>query len=487
MLKVTAAFALLIMLGTPLPGSACSCLDVDSPCQAYQSSDVVVVGVVTDIKDDAVDIALDGVKVGTATRRWIRLRVEEPLKGGVREMTVVTGTGGGDCGYPFDVGGRYLVYASASEPMSVHLNPSQLPTPPPPPAGVAPGPVYGVTICGRTRMVADGEDDLALVHAMTRGKPETRIFGQVDQLVRPLGTYEYNIDPVGPMPDVVVEARGRGQTLRTRTDATGTYRFLNPPPGRYQVTVHPPRGFAVFPGRDAATADVDVTTRTCSAEHDVSLEIDGRISGRVVDARGLPVPDQVQVSLVTTASADRAFAAVHSRSEYTKDGRYEFTGVPPGEYLLGVSIAAPPQRHTPYETTYYPGGSDRGRARVFGLSAGEQITGIDISLPERMPQVIITGIIKRADGASVVRARVELYDAGLPSVPLSLGPSADADVQGRFSIPAFRGREYLLRGFAMRPGPDGSPTSSPAVGVRAAEGMPPVELVIGGAADAGRK
>jgi hypothetical protein len=485
MLKA-AAFALLILLGTPLPGSACSCLDVDSPCQAYQSSDVVVAGVVTDIRDDAVDITIDGVKAGSATRRWIRLRVEEPLKGGAREMTMVTGGGGGDCGYPFSVGGRYLVYASVTEPMSVHLNPNQSPTPPPPPAGVAPGPLYGVTSCGRTRMLADAEDDLALVRALVRGRPETRIFGQVDRLVRPLGTYEYAIEPAGPMADVVVEARGRDQTLRTRTDDRGTYRFLNPPPGRYQVTVHPPSGFAMFPDGMDATVDVDVKTAACSAEHDVSLEIDGRISGRVIDARGQPVAGGIQVSIVTISSADKGLEDVHSRSEYTQDGRYEFTGLPPGDYLLGVSIAAPPQRRTPYEATYYPGVSDRGRARVFRLSAGEQLTGIDISLPERMSEVIITGIIKRADGTSVGTARVELYDARMPSLPLPLGPSANTDVQKRFSVPAFRGREYLLRASAIRPG-DASPTVSPAVAVRAVDGMPPVELVIGAAADAGAK
>jgi hypothetical protein len=485
MLKAVAALALML-LGIPLPASACSCIDSGSPCQGYESSEVVAVGLVTAITEDTVDIMIEGVRRGAAVRRWVRLLVQQPLKGSsASELTVVTGGGDGDCGYPFEVGNRYLVYSSGSP--GIHLNPNQSPEPPPPPAGVAAGPVIGVNICSRTRALADAEDDLALLQSLIRGQRDTRIFGQVDRLVRPLGTYEYNLDRLGPMPDVVVEARGRDQTLRTRTDGKGVYRFLNPPPGRYQVTVYPPAGFAAFPGGEDATAAVEVETRACSAEHDVSLEIDGRIAGRVVDASGRPVADQVQVSVVTTASADKGLEGVHSRSEYTKDGRYEFTGLPPGEYLLGVSIAAPPQRHTPYEATYYPGVSDRGRARVFRLSAGEKLTNIEITVPERIPQVIITGIIKRADGTSVGRARVDLYDARMPNVPLFLGPSADADVQGRFSIPAFRDREYLLRGFSLRPGPDGSPTSSPAVGVRAVQGMPPVELVIGAAADAGPK
>jgi hypothetical protein len=485
MFKAVAAFAL-ILLGIPLPASACSCLSSGSPCQDYESSEVVAVGLVTAITEDTVDIMIEGVRHGAAVRRWVRLLVQQPLKGtSTSELTVVTGGGGGDCGYPFEIGNRYLVYSSGSP--GIHLNPNQSPQPPPPPAGVTAGPVIGVNICSRTRMLADAGDDLALLQSLIRGQRETRIFGQVNRLVRPLGTYEYKLEPVGPMPDVVVEARGRDQTLRTRTDRKGVYRFLNPPPGRYQVTVYPPPGFAVFLGGDDATAEVDVGTRACSAGHDVSLEIDGRITGRVVDDRGRPVADQVQVSVVTTASAGRGLEAVHSRSEYTKDGRYEFTGLPPGEYLLGVSIAAPPQRHTPYEATYYPGVSDPGRARVFRLSPGEQLTDIDIRLPERIPQVIITGVIKRADGTSLSRARVDLYDARMPNLPLFLGPSADADVQGRFSIPAFRGREYLLRGLSMRPGPDGLPTSSLAIAVRAVQGMAPVELVIGGAADAGPK
>ena len=45
----------------------------------------------------------------------VRLRVERVWKGSPgREVRLVTGRGGGDCGYSFEVGGSYLVYAYES-------------------------------------------------------------------------------------------------------------------------------------------------------------------------------------------------------------------------------------------------------------------------------------------------------------------------------------------------------------------------------------
>jgi hypothetical protein len=42
----------------------------------------------------------------------VRFKIEESWKGTLsKEATVFTGQGGGDCGYKFEVGQRYLVYA----------------------------------------------------------------------------------------------------------------------------------------------------------------------------------------------------------------------------------------------------------------------------------------------------------------------------------------------------------------------------------------
>ena len=47
--------------------------------------------------------------------RSVKFRVENVWKGKLsQEVTIFTGQGGGDCGFPFEVGAIYLVYASGS-------------------------------------------------------------------------------------------------------------------------------------------------------------------------------------------------------------------------------------------------------------------------------------------------------------------------------------------------------------------------------------
>jgi hypothetical protein len=53
----------------------------------------------------------------------VKFRVENSWKGRVaKEITLSTGQGGGDCGYKFEVGGRYLVYAYGSDETSLATN-----------------------------------------------------------------------------------------------------------------------------------------------------------------------------------------------------------------------------------------------------------------------------------------------------------------------------------------------------------------------------
>ena len=53
----------------------------------------------------------------------VKFRVESSWKGKLRtELSLTTGLGGGDCGYPFEVGQKYLVYAYGSNENGLATN-----------------------------------------------------------------------------------------------------------------------------------------------------------------------------------------------------------------------------------------------------------------------------------------------------------------------------------------------------------------------------
>ena len=79
----------------------------------------------------------------------VRLRVKRSWKGSrADEVSIVTGRGGGDCGYPFEVGGSYLVYAYAPK-----------------------GGSLGTNICRRTARLADAGADLKV---LGKGRPPAK-------------------------------------------------------------------------------------------------------------------------------------------------------------------------------------------------------------------------------------------------------------------------------------------------------------------------
>lgn len=53
----------------------------------------------------------------------VKFRVDQSWKGKLqKEITLITGRGGGDCGYRFEVGRGYLVYAYGSDEASLSTN-----------------------------------------------------------------------------------------------------------------------------------------------------------------------------------------------------------------------------------------------------------------------------------------------------------------------------------------------------------------------------
>jgi hypothetical protein len=104
--------------------TACKCAPAPSVLLSYDAATTVFMGKVQSIQE-------------VKYQRVVTLRIIEAFKGAqVKTITLHTGSGGGDCGFPFVLNRSYLVYASGT------LND------------------LGTNICSRTKGVAKASPEL---------------------------------------------------------------------------------------------------------------------------------------------------------------------------------------------------------------------------------------------------------------------------------------------------------------------------------------
>src|SRR5712692_720631 len=98
--QLAIGITVLFLFGITPNALACSCLDPGPPCQAYWNSPVVFAG--TALSVSRIEVDWNGDKV---PQRLFRFRIEDAFRGvSGSEVEVLTGAGGGDCGYDFQRG-----------------------------------------------------------------------------------------------------------------------------------------------------------------------------------------------------------------------------------------------------------------------------------------------------------------------------------------------------------------------------------------------
>lgn len=148
----------------------------------------------------------------------VRLLVEDVWKGKLtKEVFLTTGSGGGGCGYPFEVGENYLIYAYASNIGSLSTG-----------------------ICSRTKTLSDSAQD---VKVLGKGKPvpysSTQSYPQYKQA---------KLEAEGNLSGLVLDSNGarvarakvviesKKFTIETRSDAEGYYK-TSLTKGKYTIRV----------------------------------------------------------------------------------------------------------------------------------------------------------------------------------------------------------------------------------------------------------
>ena len=410
-----AVVSFILFYGTP--ADACSCIETGPPCQNYFRVDSVFVGMVRTITE--VEAPPDPIPF---RRRLVTFAVERAFRGAEgASVGVTTGMGGGDCGYEFKAGERYLVYAYKAKDGQLHTG-----------------------ICSRTRPIAEAADDLIFIEGLRTAPTGARVSGTITHWERNLAGDAPR--KYGPVADVHIQLRGPAGAREARTDDQGRYEITGIRPGKYELQVFPP---AVF--RSNLRSEIDLADARACAVSDFSIHFDGRVSGVVRSMSGQPAAD-VTLQLMAAQRSDPRRPAEMISATTDSAGHYELRDVPPGDYIVGVALQRTMQRDDVqmYRRTFYPGMADAAQAKVITVGEGTRVELEPLELPAPLERRQITGVVVWPDGRPVPGASISLSDGEATWRQVAMGITTDDE--GRFRFDVYDGLSYVARAHYNIPG-----------------------------------
>ncbi len=419
-------FSALVLLILPAISSAAT--DGQRRDCEHLSATAIFIGQV--LETTPTQIFVGGVADEPSPRYAQRIEVDELLKGDVgREITVNNGVPGcAECLQEIPQGKRFLIYASrdsdgrwwAGLPESVELNGDEL-----------------------------SQKSLAtLRRQITKGKGS--LYGKVTYTAPPV--WNDQGQPVGggwrAVPDLVIRAASGSNTFTTRTAKDGTYEFKDLPNGRYTVTPDVEQDWTFDQNFFADRYQKSIGDGSC-ANVTFDMYPTTRLKGRMKLSSGqqfgtpldgdLSLQDIVAVptGLQTTNERSGIGATVHP------DGRFDIWPIPAGDYYVGINITKSPTPEMSYETTYYPGVTDKKSAKVVHLEPGE-VKEIELPVPkfaqERLVHIVAIGM----DGKPLRKVRVQREDLRFHGDATNSTVDVDLDANGAGKMTVYAGITYHL-------------------------------------------
>jgi len=239
-----------------------------------------------------------------------QLRVLESFRGAQKVGDIIdvqTGMGGGDCGYRFVVGSKYLVDGWNQDG------------------------VLHTGICSITALLDSSGAELRILRAIASHQPLPDLIGVIKQYDGPPTE-----GPIGPLVStpVKLQTASGGQPAYATTDATGFFSFSGVPPGQYIISLSLPP--TLTPGytnlgrivdqqlplitieKDAGmVCHADIVVVPSAAIQGIVKSSDGKVDGWVNADTVKPDGTPSTTAQSTAPEADGTFSL-----EHLKPGRY---------------------------------------------------------------------------------------------------------------------------------------------------------------------
>ncbi len=173
----------------------------------------------------------------------------------------------------------------------------------------------------------------------------------------------------------------------------------------------------------------------------VVARLNGIIRGRVMRADQRPMHGPVH--LLPTDPRTEVFPREGQVKFSNANGEFEFNGLPPGDYLLGVNLKRP-QSGPPYPPTYFPGTTNPAEATPVHVGEGTVHENVDFV----MPPALATGRLfvrpaEPASGAlSACVVSVGMYRQPEPGDPVPIWVVEGVHYQLRLHIEESSGKHW---------------------------------------------
>lgn len=409
----------LLLLNAPVV-DACSCGGHPAVCDSYQSADAVFIGVVQRVQTTKTKNE-DGEEY--ITEQVAHIQVEKSFKG-MAQPEVVFRTEGSSCDAIYEEGERWLFYAYQDKKTKA----------------------WGIAACDRSTKIEGAAEDLLYLQGLPKSASTTRISGE---LVNYEEDPEKGFSRVKNIAGAKVRIIGEGKSHEVYTNKDGVYEIYGLPPGKYTVEPEIPVGLKVrFPIHygavdysDRQNVKLVLREKSCASVGFI-LSSKNRIVGRVFGADGRVLPN------VCLNLAPKNRPLEHSRlfDCTDKEGRYELSEIPPGEYLIVLNSEGKISSKAPFPTAYFPGVFEKDKATVLTIAQGTNLEDYDIHIPSQEKRKILQGVLQYSDGKPVAGEFVE-FNADQVAEGFDGQVHTSTDDQGRFTLTVLEGLKGNLRGY----------------------------------------
>ena len=239
---------------------------------------------------------------------------------------------------------------------------------------------------------------------------------------QPLKKGQLVLRPVQKAPQPSAPAADTSGAYVGTSDANGKFVIEGVSPGSYTLQADRP-GYMQAKYRSTSGGIIAVDSGQSLKDIRVAMTPQGVIAGRVVDEDGDPMTN-VRVDLERWGYRRGARSLVGFSQKETDDrGEFRIAGLPAGRYLLTAQIWQPAidsvgKSTETYVTTFYPSAIDMTQSTPIAVSAGSEVTDIEVRL-RKVRVFHVAGKIVEGQGAAV-------NNLGIQLVPAANGPRTPA-------------------------------------------------------------